>query len=57
LIGENLPAPMLQISLSRGPFAIAISPLLDKRIDAALAKHAEQSVATEKLQKKLDQIE
>lgn len=57
LIGENVPVPMHQISLSRSPFAIAISPLLDKRIDAAGVKHAEQSVATEKLQKKLDQIE
>jgi hypothetical protein len=57
LMGENVPAPMQQISLSRSPYAIAISPVLDDRIEAAGAKHAQQSVATEKLQKKLDQAQ
>lgn len=57
LIGENVPEGMRALSLSRSPYAIAISPKLDERIKTAGIKHAQRSVATEKLQKKLDQIE
>jgi hypothetical protein len=57
LLGDNVPEGLHQISLSRSPYAVAISPLFDQRIDAVGAKHGQQSVPTEKLQKKLDQVQ
>jgi hypothetical protein len=56
LMGKTIPEKVHQISLSRSPYAIVISPRLDERIDAAGTKHAQHSVATEKLQRKLDQL-
>lgn len=55
LTGEKVPETIRALSLSRSPYAIAISPGLDDRIRTAGIQHAQQSLATEKLQKKLDQ--
>jgi hypothetical protein len=54
LIGK-LPVGMQAISVSQSPHCVAIDPKLDQRITAAGVKHAQESTATEKLQKKIDQ--
>jgi hypothetical protein len=55
LLSGNVPESLKKISMSRSPYCIAIDPLLDQRINAAAAKHAEGSTPTDKLQKKIDQ--
>lgn len=55
LLAGEVPAGMQALSISRSPHCVAIDPTLDKRITAAGVKHAQESAATEKLQKKLDQ--
>lgn len=57
LMGENIPEEMHLISLSRSPYAIVISPRLDERINTAGVKHIQRSIATDKLQKKLDKVQ
>lgn len=57
LLGDKVPGGLHQISMSRSPYAIVISPRFDERIHAAGINHALQSTATEKLQKKLDQVQ
>jgi hypothetical protein len=56
LNGNKVPEGMLAVSLSQSPYCLAISPTLADRIKAAGIMHEQGSVATEKLQKKLDQI-
>ena len=55
LLTGNVPEGLKAISVSRSPHCIAIDPLLDQRINAAAVKHAEGSIPTDKLQKKIDQ--
>jgi hypothetical protein len=55
LLAGKVPAAMQAISMSRSPHYIAIDATLDKRMMAAGVKHAQESTATNKLQKKIDQ--
>lgn len=55
LLSGNVPEGLKAISISSNPHCVAIDPRLDQRINAAAAKHAEQSTATDRLQQKLDQ--
>jgi hypothetical protein len=55
LLTGNVPEGLKAISISSNPHCVAIDPRLDQRINAAAAKHAEQSTPTDRLQRKLDQ--
>jgi hypothetical protein len=55
LLAGQVPAGMQAVSISQSPHCVAIDPKLDQRITAAGLKHAQESTATEKLQKKISQ--
>lgn len=55
LLTGKLPDGMQAISVARSPYCVAIDPKLDQRITRAGITHAKKSIATENLQKKIDQ--
>jgi len=55
LLTGDVPVGMQAISVSRSPHYVAIDPKLDQRVTVAGIKHAQTSIATVKLQGKIDQ--